>query len=409
MKALKFAPALLAGALLAALPAAAQTDAAKHKELADAQAELQRAAKRLAELTGEIRLDEDGIVLSRKIAQELRNRPVIGVVLAPDETVGVRIGGVTPNSAAAKAGLKAGDRIVRVDGSEILGNTPQLRMDNARRLLGKLEKDKPVKIGYARDGHVATASVTPEIGANVFAFNTDGAPLDFARIIEIEPGKDGLLRFGADVEALGKRMEALDREMPNIERIMRRVGPGDCKSDDCLPVGDRLSEAFRWSGLNLASVDPQLGRYFGTDKGVLVVSSGDELAGLQAGDVIQRIDGKPVATPREAMAALRAKPADSSIDVEFLRDRKTQRASIKAPKAVPFRFAVPPAPPAPPAPPSAPKAGAVPTPPAPPAPPVVHSERRVVTIGKDGKRHEWTDDGDDALPPPAPPAPPGAG
>ena len=44
-----------------------------------------------------------------------------------------------------------------------------------------------------------------------------------------------------------------------------------------------LAEAFRWNGLNLASVDAKLGRYFGTDRGVLVLSSGPDLAGLQAG------------------------------------------------------------------------------------------------------------------------------
>ena len=411
MKAPKFAPTLLAGALLAALPAAAQTDAkqdaATRKELAEAQAELQRAAKRLAELTGEIKLDENRIVLPRTIVQDMA-RPVIGVVLAPDQTAGVRIRGVTPNSAAANAGLKAGDRLVSVGGSEILGDTPQLRVDNARRLLGKLEEDKPVKIGYARDGRTTTISVTPKTSQNVFVFNGDDAPAEFSGLVDIKTLPDGSLSIEADQVAIGKRLEALDRTMPNIERIVRNVVvPGsDCKGKDCDKRIAPLAEAFRWSGLNLATVDPQLGRYFGADTGVLVVSSSDELQGLQAGDVIQKIDGKPVTTPREAMAALRAKPADSNIDVEFLRDRKSQRTSIKAPKAMPFRFAVPPAPPAPPA---APRTGAAPTPPAPPAAPVVRSERRVVTIDKDGKRHEWIDNGDgDLPPPPAPPAPPAA-
>ena len=86
-----------------------------------------------------------------------------------------------------------------------------------------------------------------------------------------------------------------------------RIGPrGDCKGKNCrVPM---LAEAFRWNGLNLASVDAKLGRYFGTDRGVLVLSAGPDLAGLQPGDVIHKIDGSAVDSPREAMEALRAKP-----------------------------------------------------------------------------------------------------
>ncbi|HZF99116.1 MAG TPA: PDZ domain-containing protein, partial [Pseudoxanthomonas sp.] len=91
----------------------------------------------------------------------------------------------------------------------------------------------------------------------------------------------------------------------------------------------------------------------------------EDLAGLQPGDVIRTLDGKAVATPREAMSALRGKPAGSEIKVEYLRDRKTAAATLRVPRALPFRIPAPPAPPAPPA------ANPVspPTPPTAPAPP----------------------------------------
>ena len=120
-----------------------------------------------------------------------------------------------------------------------------------------------------------------------------------------------------------------------------------------------LAEAFRWNGLNLASVDANLGRYFGTSKGVLVLSTGPDLQGLQAGDVIQKIAGRVVNTPRDAMEALRAKDANAMALVEYMRDRKTASTRVKVPDV---SFIPPPPPPAPPAPPRAPKA-----PPPPPA------------------------------------------
>src|SRR3546814_9163372 len=68
---------------------------------------------------------------------------------------------------------------------------------------------------------------------------------------------------------------------PKVRHEIIRIGPGTaCKGKDCGTPA--LMSAFRWNGLNLATVDKQLGRYFGTDHGVLVLSNG-ELAGLQAG------------------------------------------------------------------------------------------------------------------------------
>src|SRR5690606_4973382 len=89
----------------------------------------------------------------------------------------------------------------------------------------------------------------------------------------------------------------------------------------------------------------------------------------QPGDVVRSIDGKAVDTPREAMAVLRSKPADSRVRVDYLRDRKPATAQITVPGAAPFRIPAPPAPPAPPRPPDAPPRTAPPAPVAPPPPP----------------------------------------
>ena len=180
-----------------------------------------------------------------------------------------------------------------------------------------------------------------------------------------------------------------------------------------------LAEAFRWNGLNLAAVDAQLGRYFGTSEGVLVLSTGKDLEGLQAGDVIRRIGGKAVTNPREAMEALRAQPAEGKVAVEYLRDRTSATAQVSVPKALPFtlpRMTM--APHAPGVPGSIGKGrmvfvgadGKVQTleggdgkaPPARAAQMPKDAERvekrKYVVIDKDGKRREWEGDAKDAPP-----------
>jgi membrane-associated protease RseP (regulator of RpoE activity) len=287
-----------------------------------------------------------------RIERRVVRKPVVGVLLAPDPQSGVRIAGVTPDSAAAKAGLRSGDRIVSIDGKQVLGSNGELRVDNARKLLGKLDTKIPVRLGYLRDGRNGVASVTPQIGEHVIALPGMGRDMQFA-IPRIRKHVDGSIQIDGD--SIEGRLPGV---APKIRRELIRIGPdGDCKGEHCkLPM---LAEAFRWNGLNLASVDPQLGRYFGTDRGVLVLSTGPELVGLQAGDVIHKVDGKAVDTPREAMAALRAKPADTLVAIDYLRDRKPGSAKVKVPEALPLRVPMPPRPPKPPA---------APAPPPPPPP-----------------------------------------
>jgi hypothetical protein len=203
-------------------------------------------------------------------------------------------------------------------------------------------------------------TATPKIGEHVFMF--DDAEL--VRDLDLKGVTREALR---DIDLKGMQLEAF-RDPGFAEEIRREVARiGECDGKDC--KAPRLLSALRWNGLNLASVDPQLGRYFGTDGGVLVLSTG-ELAGLQPGDVIQRVDGKPVETPREVMDVLREKPADAKVAVAYLRDRKSGSTQVTVPKLVPSLLPpVPPAPPAPPAPPSPSASKAPPKPPAPPRPP----------------------------------------
>jgi hypothetical protein len=220
-----------------------------------------------------------------------------------------------------------------------------------------------VALGYVRDGRSATAKVTPSVGDHVIMLHDGDNAMEFigAPHMQISPEGRALLEAREVHVAPGGVMPRIHRE------IIRR----GCKDgDDCgTPL---LMEAFRWNGLNLASVDKQLGRYFGTDHGVLVLSIPDGMGGLQPGDVMQKVDGKPVRSPREAMAAAHARKPGSAVPVEYLRDRKLQSTQLTLPERP--MLLPPPAPPAPPVPPTPPakaRPAAMTIPSAPPAPPAM--------------------------------------
>ena len=378
-----FSTTLLAFALAAPLPGfAQQDDAARQKELDAARADLQRAAKRVAELSK----DAGRVGSPVEIDHLIVRRPRLGILLSGDDAAGVRITGVTPDSGAAKAGLKAGDRLLRVDGETVNGGTGDARVAHARKLLADLQAETPVRVTYQRDGKTYDASVTPTQVSPRVAFAGQG-PGTFV----FRTGESGMPWIDGAPMPRGEIATVI---APEVQRELRQLGRlGDCKGEDCrLPA---LAEAFRWSNLNLATVDASLGRYFGTENGVLVLSVGEELAGLQAGDVIRKVDGRPVTTPRDVTQALRDKPEDAKVAVEYLRDRQTRTSTVTVPKAAAFRF------------PSTSRVVVKPraTEAAGKAPTVVE-RRRVMIVDQDGKVQTFEDDDSDAPLPPPPPAPP---
>jgi len=315
---------------------APKADPAKQAELEQARAELERSARRVAELSRELGGTERTMVIERTM-QEMR-RPGVGIVMSPlPEGQGVKLAAVTPEGPAAKAGLQAGDVLRSVDGKAITAGE-DAGVEQARKLLANLEMGQKLKLGYERDGRKADATVTVDSIRRTMVFTSGDTPGVHAFSFSTDPNFPGM-----DPEV---RVE--------IDRI--RSAPCPPGSEDCnFPV---LAQAFRWNGLNLASMDAKLGRYFGTDTGVLVLSGGPGLTQVEPGDVIQRIDGKPVATPRDAMRALGAQDTGTKVKVELLRERKPRTVEVTVPEATPMRWFAPPAPPAPPA----PRAPAPPTP-----------------------------------------------
>jgi membrane-associated protease RseP (regulator of RpoE activity) len=380
--------------------------------------------------------------------QRVGRKPVIGVLLAPDAQGGVRIAGVTPDGVASGAGIRTGDRLVRIGGKAIVGATPEARVDAARTLLQTGDAKTPLELVYVRDGRENKVSVTPKLDRRIMLFTGDGQMMrpDGNVIVRQLPGgniditadrtdidslrgtlgpdaADGTHLFvfkGSEENATDRADATVDRRVVRIEcrkgdkeclkraeaRVPLAIGDDtrlqtfrfECKPGESCAGQQRLAEAFRWNGLNLASVDAQLGRYFGTDKGVLVLSTGPALGALQPGDVIQRVDGKSVDTPRAVMDTLRDKPADSDAVVDYLRDRAPGTTRIKVPRALSF-------PSLPPMSLIAPEAGAGTSEPA----AAMVTRRSVVMVDKDGQVSRWEDDGNGPMPMlPAVPAAPAA-
>lgn len=224
------------------------------------------------------------------------------------DSIGALIDGVAPGSPAEKAGIRGGDIMTRLDGESLLAgggaydedeSAPGMRLIERAR---KLEKGDTVTVELRRDGERQTV----EVVAGEFG--------------------DVTLEWGDLHGELGDaaRLRGLMERYQELPRVFYR-GP----ETFALAIGTRIP------GLELASLNPDLGRYFGTNEGVLVVSVPEksELS-LKSGDVILAIDGRTIRGPSHAMRVLRSYNSDEQVSLRIMRDKKERTVTGRVPESL---------------------------------------------------------------------------
>ena len=93
-----------------------------------------------------------------------------------------------------------------------------------------------------------------------------------------------------------------------------------------------FSRGSGFGDMELVSLTERLGKYFGTDKGLLVVRAPEnENFKLEDGDVIQRIDGREPTSVSHAMRILGSYQTGEKFDIEIMRDKKRQTINVEMP------------------------------------------------------------------------------
>ncbi len=210
-----------------------------------------------------------------------------------DGVTGAFVSEVTPDSAAARAGLLANDVIVSVDG-ETIRSARQLA-----RVIGESPDGRALQIVYVRGTSRHTTSATPEApAAPTLTFRRGpGRVMELERRREIGPGG-------------------------NVQPFVFRNGPGSL----------RIWSGRGRLGVTLQPLGDQLAAYFGVKEGALVSHVADASAaaraGLQAGDVITTVNGKSVKDPGDVADHLRDTEDGKSVAVGIVRSRQAQTITV---------------------------------------------------------------------------------
>lgn len=287
--------ALGAAAGLPAAHAARAPDRADQLEqsIEEARKELDEAARRLARLHSELwRLETTG---------PRSQRPMLGILVDDSGSEdGLVLVGVTPEGGAEEAGLKAGDRIVMVNGVRLDGREGGKALHYLfTEALDGVEPGDRVAVAYVRDGETRHAEIlTRERGSYM------------ARVVEEQQPW---------LEALQSLQELEDLEaLQGLEELEVLKGGKLDLSGDVTRVP---------AGLELIEVAGPLGHYFGVERGVLVLEA-PAGAGLEPGDILLRVGGEPVPDAQAALARLAG--AKGELPVEVRRRGRQRELALDA-------------------------------------------------------------------------------
>jgi C-terminal processing protease CtpA/Prc len=271
-----------------------EREKAMEERLKAAEARMAEAAREIAEISKE-RLPRIAEI-ERRFAWS--SKPRIGVNIEPigDEgpVEGVTIIGVTPGSAASDAGLRAGDIMTAVNDESLSAENCEAANKILIDFMKGVEEGDVVEVEYLRDGKVGSVEVEPRI------INTNSF---------VWAGGDKSLHI--EVPSVPVAPEVIERFKMQFASPWAHTGLGE---------------------LELVSLNEGLGRYFGTDKGLLVVKAPNSDAfDLRDGDVIQNIDGREPTDVRHALRILGSYSPGETLKLGIMRDKRERTVEVMIP------------------------------------------------------------------------------
>lgn len=244
------------------------------------------------------------------------DRPRLGVILQTErspatDSIGATLQAVTPDGPADNAGLRAGDIIIKLNDERLaVTKGDQAPGNRLLELVRKAKEGDSIRVQYRRGKETRNAVIVPRKMSDfgyAYSFNLPDSTLTGSYKVALDQARGSLLQA---------RGSLLRMQEGPLGRVFITVGSGD-----------------RWSDMELTSLDADLGSYFGTTEGLLVVRAPkDSLLGLKSGDVILRIGGRVPTSSSHAVRILRSYEPGDQIRIEIMRNKRKTEVSATVPE-----------------------------------------------------------------------------
>jgi len=240
-------------------------------------------------------------------AAPTKAKPFLGVVLQEnaDSLVVTR---VVDGSSAAKAGMKVGDRITKMNGQSVS------ELDEVRALLGSASVGDTLKAEFQRDGKTIKKDV--KLLARTEADKATAKPANPAE----RPNRPELEK------EMPKKNNNSSKAKPDASKA--KADASKAKADS---AKDKKADAPEAKAKAKASEGrPFLGIIFEEEDGSVEVGevlpdTGGAKAGFKKGDLIQKIAGKKVSSIEDIRAALKGTSPGDTLSFEFKRSGKAMK------------------------------------------------------------------------------------
>ena len=233
------------------------------------------------------------------------------------DSIGALIQGVTPNGPAAKAGLHSGDIITSFNGTALVGGNLKAGREQSAPgmaltlLAAGLDPGDTVAVQYLRGSERRNASIVAGDEPFFTRFSTPDGGFGFS-FGDSADGPEDFGRAWTRIEGEGDSVRQRFESSRGRERL--RMPP-----EMMFVMGTQLED------LELAPLNRDLGRYFGTSEGILVINVPDgSRLGLKAGDVVLSVDGRAPVSPAHLLRILRSYERGEPMRLEIMRMKKRE-------------------------------------------------------------------------------------
>ncbi len=242
-----------------------------------------------------LRVLPEARVLSGALSLITTGGPKMGVYVRTErhpatDSIGAELTNIVRDGPADEAGLEAGDIVTRANGQELarVGRRGESPGSKLVRIKNELEEGDTLHVEYRRGSDTRTADI--------------------------------VVRHLDDPYTVVRSFPDISVNVPRL--TIQGVGPLIARFS---PLG--------WLDVELITLDEDLGQYFGTSDGLLVVRAPDEESlDLKSGDVILNIDGREPTSHSHLARMLRSYEPGETMRIEIMRMKQRRTVTVTVPE-----------------------------------------------------------------------------